>query len=312
MSLHNLNRKELETLLNYLETYKLTYKSKLDIPKNTSYGLEVEFSKTPLNEVMTKLSDHPIFKDYDVKEDLSVSRISDIDFTTTLGGEVSTPIYHNTFQNWQDLQKLLKILKEMQALITDKCSSHIHIGSQIFANETKYAIRFIKLWVIFEPIILKYSINGSHARRNIFYYAQPISGLYSLKDLNNSDFDRYRLSKYKAVSYFQFSNTKAEQSYNTIEIRTPNGTLDPTIIQNNINFFVSLMNFTKSPLYNEKQIDALYEQLNDPKRDLFEPHLHHALILSDLIFSKLEYKLNFLKIYLKDTDPDVLMRKLPL
>ena len=88
---------------------------------------------------------------------------------------------------------------------------------------------------------------------------------------------------------------------NTIEFRCPNGTLNEVIWQNNLNFFLSLMNYTKDG-YNNVDYEYYVNKGNDnidSDYDYSELYLKDALELVDLIFKTNQDKIDFLKQYVK-------------
>ena len=93
------------------------------------------------------------------------------------------------------------------------------------------------------------------------------------------------------------------QYLNTIEVRCPNGTLDPTVWQNNINFFVKLFNYAKNDNYDTKLINERINLSNYPRRIDDAPtvfgikNISKAEELSDLIFNDDLDKEYFIKQY---------------
>lgn len=86
---------------------------------------------------------------------------------------------------------------------------------------------------------------------------------------------------------------------NTIEFRSPNGTLEPVIWQNNINFFTKMLIYCKSGDFDE---DIVEKRLEFNNQDLYlyrQIFLTQALELTDLIFDNNLDKIYFLRQYLK-------------
>ncbi len=91
-------------------------------------------------------------------------------------------------------------------------------------------------------------------------------------------------------------------TYNTIEFRSPNGTLDNIIWQNNVNFFFKLLIYARSINYNDDLIEKRHLTNLDKYNELKwydEIFLGHALELCDMIFTNNLDKICFLKQYLK-------------
>lgn len=298
--LSKLTKKELQALLLYLENYQIAYKDSLGFPESLSFGIEVEFSNAPLALVRNLVQNTPPLKGYLPMTDISVCEIKD---NLEIGGEVSTSIMHDTKEEWQNLCTLLTLLKSLNATITDKCSTHIHIGSQILGYGPENILRFLKVWTVFENIIYKFSINGTFPRSGILEYASPIRPLYNAKGFRYSSLRNLCFDKSKGLNLKNYYPTKEEEVNNTLEIRTPNGTLNPIVIENNVNFFLSLLNFATSNLYDDTIFDDILKKgLPQDFSSYFQINLRQALILADLIYSTLEAKLDFLKVYLKDSN----------
>ena len=69
------------------------------------------------------------------------------------------------------------------------------------------------------------------------------------------------VKKLSSITRNQAVNFKNIGSYekDTIEFRCPNGTLNPVIWQNNINLFVHLLEYAKSPDFN---YDVIFKRTN--------------------------------------------------
>ena len=108
--------------------------------------------------------------------------------------------------------------------------------------------------------------------------------------------------KYCAVNLNHVVNPDRFITGNTIEFRCPNGTLDATIWQNNVNLFTKLLRYATSKDFDEDTINRRWEQIKDKFTDLRwydEIYLSQALELCDLIFDNNLDKVYFLKQYLK-------------
>ncbi len=302
---HNLGKDDIYSLLKYLEEYKIKYRDTLGLDKKISFGVEIEFNDVFLEDIKTILASMPQFYHYTVMEDTSVLEISNIkdvidkkEKPLIWGGEVATEVLHDTRYDWQNLKRLCQILKDNGAIITDKCSSHIHVGSQIWGDNDLYIKRFLKVWIIFEEVIYKFSANGDSIRRGVLNYAKPLGDLKGQDDLDKC------LARNRGVNTLKYRPTTREEKDNTIEIRTLNGTLDERIIQNNVGFFLNLMNYVKGPMYDDSLIDKIYTNINKIiDINNLRIDIGKALILGDLIFRETEDKLNFLNIYLKSNKP---------
>jgi len=89
---------------------------------------------------------------------------------------------------------------------------------------------------------------------------------------------------------------------NTLEFRSPNGTIDPVIWQNNLNMLVNLLLYCKSNDFNNDVIDKRHDKYKEKYNSLYwynEIYIDQALELCDLIFTNNLDKINFLRQYLK-------------
>lgn len=143
-------------------------------------------------------------------------------------------------------------------------------------------------------------------------FAKPISenfwiDSYDLKSKKES-LDLYILKnnceKYQAVNFCNVKKDMYDYFHieNTIEFRCPNGTLNPIIWQNNVNFFIKLLTYCKGSYFDNEIIDKRHEINLDIYNNLElynEIYLNQALELCDLIFTNNTDKVYFLKQYLK-------------
>ena len=143
--------------------------------------------------------------------------------------------------------------------------------------------------------------------------------LYNAKDLvvifekifeSSGDYTKYELEfykyinkieRYKLLNFTKVSEFGKKEEGNTIEFSCPNGTLNEVIWQNNLNFFLSLMNYANDS-YNNVDWEYYVNKGNDnieSDYDYSELYLKDALELADLIFKTNQDKIDFLKQYVK-------------
>lgn len=290
---------------------------------NIPFGIEIEFSKLNLDvvrNILNKLYDdkkisESLYKNsrynkWQVKSDKSVT---DTIGTSEFGGELISPILIDNPNAWHDIDMLCNILKNNDAKIYDCDAGHIHISGSILENDVKKIYNLFKLWVAFEDIIFKFSYNGPEARDGIFIFAAPIYKIffeyknsleqaYSIHDLTRLDFS----DRNYALNFENFINAyNRKTDKDTIEIRCPNGTLDATVWQNNINFFTKLIYYAVSNEF-DKEIVNYYIKNNNYPSLLFEAfnvysltNTEKAKVLSNLIFTSNIDKEYFMEQYTK-------------
>ena len=103
-------------------------------------------------------------------------------------------------------------------------------------------------------------------------------------------------------NYDFYKNYDVFNKYCSVEYRVPNGTLDPIIWQNNINFFVKLLLYCKNPNFNEDILNRRRMEVNGILGDITkysDIYIEQAIELCDMIFDNNLDKIYFLRQYLK-------------
>lgn len=301
--LSDFNNSDLEELIYYIENTYLRFRQRLGFDIDYTFGFEIEFEKSfNTDEIINKINSS-LYKTWKYTFDASLKR----------GGEIISPILNDVNSDWKSLRKVCQMISE-NAKIGKNCGGHIHIGSSILQNNSINWLNFIKLWSAYENVIFRFSYGEYiNARKNIQKYAMPIANdLYNyykklikleglnlmmiLPYLNNQ---RNQAVNFQNVKVFAKFDNKIK---NTIEFRCFNGTLEPTIWQNNLNLLLSLLEYSKSSNFNNELIDEriiknLNENIEFSKYD--DIYLDEALELCDLIFNNNFDKVYFLRQYLK-------------
>ena len=305
--LKNLSRLDLEQLFLSLYDYKLKYRKSLGLDEKISFGCEIEFEEILLYFVKKELSKHDDLTAFQVHPDDSCGfKIDGFD----VGGEVVSSILHDTSSDWQSLDEALKILKDLKARITNCTSLHVHVGSQIFKDDIKHLVRFIKVWCIFEHIIFRFAYGATAKERNyLLVFSHPISGAIKMLDKKVSGYLEHitkpssiTFDKKWAVNLANYTSlTNSEEVNNMIEIRCANGSLDKRIIQNIINLYLKMMIYVSSDKYDDDLINRLFQKLKPKYYDTYKNiYIHDALLFADLVFDNSLDKINFLKQYVKE------------
>lgn len=299
--LSKMNGSDLQDFIILLNEYYLQYREFLGFNKNITLGLELEFEYAQRHEIEKRMKDSIELKDWIIKDDGSLEK----------GAEINSPKLCDSIENWKALKIICDIVNEY-AIIGENAGGHIHIGAEILNGKYAAWLNFIKLWSVYENIIFRFSygtfLNG---RTSITSYAKPVAkefwDIYK-KEISTKSRNTYELimqidnSRYQSVN---FSNVYTYYNYkplDTIEFRCPNGTLEPIIWQNNINFFLNLLKYVRSNNYNDDIIEKRYlKNLSNPiNMNLYnEINLQQALELSDMIFKNNLDKIYFLRQYLK-------------
>ena len=243
------------------------------------------------------------------------------------GSEIISPILNDSMDSWIDLRSVCDIVRN-NAYILDNSSGHIHIGTHILGNNPKYWRNFAILWATYENVIFRF-LYGEYAsgRSCILKYASPISKDFidkldriedRAKMINANPMFRLfdngeepeKIRRRKSVN---FTNVSRLQPYiydwvyemNTVEFRSPNGTLNPVIWQNNVNLITKLILYCKSDKFNEEIIFKRMKEINNDNipSNIYKYsriYMEQAIELADMIFDNNLDKIYFLRQYLKD------------
>lgn len=214
------------------------------------------------------------------------------------GDEIISPILRDEISSWNDLKQVIEIMKQYYE-IHQTCGGHIHIGTQILGETKLNWQNFCKLWSAYEKVIYRFT-DGEYLKTRMYgcNYAKPLAKAIQYYKKDNHYNMQGLFSKDKAVSFKKVKGFQEEKN-NTIEFRCPNGTLEATIWQNNINFFVRFLNYCKDYNFDYDTVDKREREITDYK-NYHSIYFEEALELADLIFYNNLDKVNFLRQYLKD------------
>lgn len=313
---------KLEEIFSDVNNVKIKYRSKIKLPKKIQFGTEIEFENANYHSVSLDLQKCKSLSNWTLKGDVSVTTY----YKGSCGGEVVSPILHDTRIAWNELKDACLLIRQDFGISTGRSGAHIHIDSSILNDKDEYILNFIKMWALYEHVIYLFSYGTSNTPRKVLpLYASPLASnicnflldYYSKKDWYNYLLDNGTIKKstnlyylFSSLTYtkgiinygFNFHHCQGtdDSELNTIEIRCPNGTLDNVIWQNNINFFTKLLLYCASDsfdkeLINKKLCNFEPKALNDYSDIYFED----AIELTNLIFDDELDKMYFLKQYLK-------------
>ena len=292
---------DLQELLYNIDTYYLELRKKLGLETTITFGLELEFENAMRNRIDNK-----------IRENGLTSWLLKSDSTLNNGAEINSPILKDDFSAWNNLEKICTIVSEY-ASIGKHSGGHIHIGAQVLGNKPESWLNFIKMWSVYENIIFRFTYgNYLCARATIMNYAEPISqtlwkDYQRLKQNNQICIEEilYKIkhnNRYQAVNFTNINNINQFECDNTIEFRCPNATLEPVIWQNNVNFFVKMLEYSKNSQFDDDTIQRR-RMVNGDKYSTLkwygEIYLQQALELCDLVFTNNFDKVYFLRQYLK-------------
>ncbi len=293
----NISNVDVNEYLNELDNFYIDYLYNLGINHNYTYGIEVEYRD--IYEYITGSF---------VEKNL-ISWSSLFEPNIPIGGEVVSPVLTDRKKTWKDIRSLCKFLRDEKAGLD--VGGHIHIGMQIFDNDIDMFKKFLYLYTSYEEIIYRFA-NGEfiNARQSQLNFAGPfaieLSHLYDYikeSDLNNLSLYLKKFERFNGLNFrnIKWDNFSVESEKNTIEFRMPNGTFSEEVWQNNIYFFIKLIEASKKDL----DMDLLDYKIKEKQAklnysDYYKINIEDALLLADTVYDNNYDKAKFIKQYYKD------------
>lgn len=300
-----------------LKDRKIKYRATLNLPKNLTFGVEIEYENV-LNELVSELLYEEEIFDRNFSNWINKPEIDltydNIEINKIMNGEINSPVLKDNIKTWKDLRTVLNILNKNGAIVTNQCGGHVNIGSHILGSNITYWKNFLLLWILYEKEIYKFSsgeFSKIRTRENGVIDRITPSLIKNILYISNIDKNKLDIFNYLNKSGISFQEKKHDISFysfkkfeydldNKIEFRLPNATLKEEIWQNYINFFAKFMIACKKEL----DVDKTIYKINHNE--------HSALELADYIFEDNIDKENFLiqtlktnKMYKKDLIPHI-------
>lgn len=283
---------------------KTPYRNILNISSKIGFGIELEVTNIFLNELQNLIKEGKKRKTlklpYDVQKEDTVCYVAFKEERKYQGGEITSRILYNTEKTWKDLKRLFTILKENHLIISEDCSMHIHVGSEIIDYNEKDLKKIIKLFVIYEHVLFRFFLGDYFQVRNIAF-ASPIRKtlLDKIEEIDNMSLKDLQ-EKIPRIVAFNIRNFDPGEYYqkNTIEMRMGNGTLNELIAQN---FIMTTLHFLESVEKKGRLDFFLEDKLKKIKENSYyytDVYLEDAFEFCDFVFEKNEDKIYFLKQYL--------------
>lgn len=257
--LTSLNKDELISFFYKINQMPLTFRKRLNLSPDISFGNEIEFNDLVLSEAKS------LVNDFNNKNGLENKKTYKFHVEKTAEGEIVTPIHTDTERDWELFKGIYVELQNTGATIAGNTASHIHIGTHMIDTPEKLSL-LLKTLVVFEPIIFKFGYGYDEEPRE-YLRAVPNRCAFSImmtpKRVKNfiEALDKYNYNSpgemnryfkdflatelgYRPVfnfNGFDFNKlqyrlgTDEPSEYDHMEIRCFNGTLNEEIAQNNIN-----------------------------------------------------------------------------
>lgn len=300
--LSKLNKLELNELLSELDSFYLTYRKNLGLPETVSFGIELEYQNMS-NELTKQYLENNVSTWNFVEEK-----------TLDKGGEINSPIMFDEIKYWKELRQVCNYLKQNNADVDMGASTHVHVGVQVLGSCVDNWRKFIKTYIVYESILSRFFYGDKiNPRITLMDYAYPIADILyteieNLNKIENIEELQYIVPRrqFQAVDFrkIRFYDADSIRNLNTLEFRSPNGTKEEIICQNNINTITKLLLSPSKNMIDEEYLDyrlnnerissttnySLYSDIN----------LDLALELVDMIFDNNLDKIYFLRQYIKD------------
>ena len=248
----------------------IQYRNILNISSDITFGIEIEYENIKYDDFSTILSEEKLYdlslKDWQNKHEPDISEYNN-NFEE-YNGEVISPVLTDNSISWNALEAILYLLDRNDAIITNKCGGHVNIGSQILEDNINYYKNFLLLYILYRNEIKEFC-KGQYINIRPSFYIKSIYEEYLIKNIicakRIKDFDFILFDKdhelcinENGCSEFEFGNV--------IEFRLPNGTLDPAIWQNYINFFTKFLIACKKEL----DYDNIVYNINNNKATMLD------------------------------------------
>ncbi len=296
----SMDSNDLDEFLKLLNNYELILREKLDFDNNITFGMEIECERVDIKLIEEHLNKIKFVKKWLIEPDESLKQTDGLEFIS--------PIYKNEKYVYQELRQVCNILKRF-SYIGKRAGGHIHIGAHLIENENNL-YNLINFWLLYEHIIFRFT-NGEflYSRPNIYSFAIPLREEMGLLPIEcNKDLNELKCRFIDTcIRLYNIKNLKKQKLKNTIEFRCPNGTLDSVIWQNNLNFFVKFIEYSKNTEMDHDEIcKLLYSASLVEPNNYYKIYLKEAIYLCDQIFDKNIDKIYFLKQYLKNFEVSTL------
>ena len=303
--LSKMKEEDLNELFNLLQKYKLEYRDTLNLDSNISFGTEIEFEFANKSEVLERMVLNYADIGWYVKPDKSLY----------FGLEITSPILTDNQNTWIQLKDMCTLASN-NGVASIHSGAHVHVDNRVLKYKKENVIKLLKIFSAYENVIFRFG-NGEYinCRQKINQYAEPIAQeiyftpAFESSNLTQEQIDgiiyQLKRDRFKSLNINNtvFEKEKLNAPKNTVEFRSPNGTLNPIIWQNNINFITKLAKYATNNNYDEDTIRKRMLINSEIMSNIYDYNIMDidgALELVDLIFDNNLDKLYFLRQYTKD------------
>lgn len=221
------------------------------------------------------------------------------------GAELVSPILKDTEQDWKNMSDMCEQMKKYpgkhgnEVITNSKCGLHIHFDANCLSKDPNKMRNFLKLYAESEELLYKMCNDKNNPIRKgainkDFKGIHIVSALWRngmaaptgkkiLKQIENGTLKvsykkfgklrtfagKYKLDerRYAGLNLTNIGNSKK----NTIEFRMANGTLDPSVIKQNVFLYASLIDtaikMTENPeMYQEKVLEFYKTDVSEEQK----------------------------------------------
>ena len=245
----------------------------LGLPKSMNFGVELEFVKIyykDFQKLVKSLKKYNInfFDGFDIKRDISVKKADseeeicwgiDSDEKKYLGTEVVSPVLKDCEEDWTRLQKVMTFIKCVGSVTNSTCGGHIHIDANVLGYDTIAWHTCSDVYAMIEPLFYNISNRrGEKVRDGACEYAKETAEnleRIEWKDViinNVADLEKFvrhvamekrlqqnrwgtrtetEFPRYKSLNLTPIMDNRKP---NTMEFRVFNGTIDYSILRENV------------------------------------------------------------------------------
>ncbi len=219
----------------------------LKLDNHLSFGIEIEFQlkdKTSIKQIGHRLFDEALSTTEELRkyDDTGNGHEWVLKKEATCDFELSSPVFFDTKDTWEQIEKVCNVLTEYGAYTDEKCAIHVHIGLDGILNKGKQWKNLFYTYQKCEPLILKLSGDSSntisHVRLERYAICMRAAVRYLWRKWVKIDDYLTSMQEKDDISMCSYLFPARELGMNwrcmnekTIEFRTFNGTLDPLSIQ---------------------------------------------------------------------------------
>ena len=304
----------------------IEYRDELNLNKDIKFGIEIEFDKARKRYVSEVLEDayknKVINKKWDVVYDETINSFKSKSHTR--GGEAVSSILNDTKETWNNIKYTCDTIKYFGGKINNNCGAHVHLDASILKDNMKYYDRLMKLWIIFEDVIIRFCYGEKNNPRNMldlfskspYVFFKVIYDNYYKNNKLNLTFEQFVKGpksptwyKNLSVSFRGLDEDFLKKKYNnndnwynhrTIEFRACNGTLNHIVWQNYVNLWTKLFLCCINDSKDWDKIDKLFIKYYNNYKKSDKYNIEKAIYFSDFIFDNDIDKYNFMLQYIKE------------